>query len=71
MAFLSTKSATTVKSHQDRNISTGENTRVDKSERKGGQHLKGQSCLCGMQPSISNTSGQPSNLFVSALFFIC
>lgn len=30
-----------------------------------------QSSLWGMQPSISSTSGHPSNLLVSALFFIC
>ena len=31
----------------------------------------GHSCLWGTQPSISSTSGHPSNLLVSALFFMC
>lgn len=30
-----------------------------------------QSCFWGMHPSISTTSGQPSYLFVSLLFFMC
>lgn len=30
-----------------------------------------QSCFWGMQPSISTTSGHPSYLFVSLLFFMC
>lgn len=40
MIVLSTRSATALKSHQDRNISTGENTWEDEEERKGGRQIE-------------------------------
>lgn len=41
------------------------------SESAGPSMSPPQSCFWGMQPSISTTSGQPSYLFVSLLFFMC
>lgn len=42
-----------------------------KKRADGDVKSSGHSCLWGTQPSISSTSGHPSNLLVSALFFMC
>ena len=60
-------------------VSLGQKCREDgvgekKKEKKradGDVKSSGHSCLWGTQPSISSTSGHPSNLLVSALFFMC